>query len=231
MNEAIAVSHAELEVRDFIVKVYHWMTAGLALTGGVAYYMSAHEPLIRALTQNMALFIVLLVVEVVAVFCLAAWVHRMSSTTAMAVFLSYAALNGVTLSVIFLVYTSSSIANAFFVTAGTFGIMSVYGYTTKTDLTSVGNLCLQGLFGIIIASVANFFIHSAAIYWITTYAGVIVFTGLTAYDTQKIKEMNVPADEGTEEETKDAISGALALYLDFINLFLDILRIMGKRRD
>lgn len=231
MNEAIALPHAELEVRSFVVKVYQWMSAGLALTGGVAYYMAVHEPLIRALTQNMVLFIVLLVVEVLAVFFLAAWVHRMSSAMAMTIFLSYAALNGVTLSVIFLVYTSSSIANAFFVTAGTFGVMSVYGYTTKTDLTSVGNLCMQGLFGIIIASFANFFIHSPAIYWITTYAGVLVFTGLTAYDTQKIKAMNVPADEGTEEETKDAISGALALYLDFINLFLDILRIMGKRRD
>ncbi len=231
MDNALALPHAEVETRAFIVQVYQWMTAGLAITGAVAWYMAGHPEMIRALALNRALFFGLLLAELAAVFWLTGWVHRMSSSTASLVFLSYSALNGVTLSIIFLIYTRSSIADAFFVTAGTFGLMSAYGYTTKTDLTTVGNLCFMGLLGIILASFANFLIHSAPMDLIISYAGVLVFVGLTAYDTQKIKAMNVPADEGTDEETKDAISGALALYLDFINLFLDMLKITGKRRD
>jgi hypothetical protein len=231
MSETLALPQSELELRTMMAKVYQWMSAGLAVTGGVAWYMASHEGMIRNLVRSPILFFGLLAVELGAVFWLSGWVHRMSSSTASLVFLSYAALNGVTMSVIFLVYTRSSIANAFFVTAGTFGVMSLYGYTTKTDLTTVGNICFMGLVGILIASFANFWFRSPALYWITTYAGVLVFTGLTAYDTQKIKGMLNPADEGTDAETLDAISGALALYLDFINLFLDILRIMGKRRD
>ena len=230
MDTALALPREEIETRDFIVKVYHWMTAGLGLTGAVSLYMAGRPDMIRSLAQTPLLYYGLLIAELGAVFWLAGWVHQMSSRTASLVFLSYAALNGVTFSTLFLVYTSSSIANAFFVTAGTFGVMSVYGYTTKTDLTTIGNLCFMGLLGIILASIANIFFDNAKIGWITTYLGVLVFVGLTAYDTQKIKAMNIPADEGTDAETKDAISGALALYLDFINLFLDILRIMGKRR-
>ena len=156
---------------------------------------------------------------------------RMSAQTAMITFLGYAALNGLTFSFIFIAYTQSSIASAFLVTAGTFGAMSVYGYTTKKDLTSWGGFFFMGLIGIIIASFVNMFLQSPMIYWLTTYAGVLVFVGLTAYDTQKIKEMNVLGNEGTDEDTKEAISGALRLYLDFINLFLMILRIMGGSRS
>jgi FtsH-binding integral membrane protein len=231
MDQPLALPQAEVEARNFIVKVYNWMTAGLAITGGIAWYMASNPQMILNLIRTPFLFFGLLIAEFLAVIWLAGWVHKMSSSTASLIFLSYAALNGVTMSVIFLVYTKSSIANAFFVTAGTFGVMSFYGYTTKTDLTGIGNLCFMGLVGIIIASFANFFFHSARVDWITTYAGVLIFVGLTAYDTQKIKNMNVPADDGTDAETRDAISGALALYLDFINLFLDLLKIMGKRRD
>lgn len=231
MPDSIAIGHAELEVRAFMTKVYQWMTAGLAVTGGIAWYMASNPAMIRNLVRVPFLFFGLIILEFVAVVVLAGWVRRMSSGTASLIFLSYAALNGVTLSIIFLVYTQSSIANAFFVTAGTFAVMSLYGYTTKTDLTTIGNICFMGLVGIIIASFANFWMHSAKIDWITTYAGVLIFTGLTAYDTQKIKGMLKPEDEGTDAETLDAIAGALALYLDFINLFLDILKIMGKKRD
>jgi FtsH-binding integral membrane protein len=127
-------------------------------------------------------------------------------------------------------YTESSIASTFLVTAGTFAGMSFYGYTTKKDLTSWGSFLFMGLIGIIIASVVNIFLQSSAMYWVITYAGVLIFVGLTAYDTQKIKEMNILGNEGTEEDTKEAIRGALTLYLDFINLFLMLLRIMGTRR-
>jgi hypothetical protein len=146
------------------------------------------------------------------------------------VFVLYATLTGITFSAIFLMYTESSIASTFLVTAGTFAAMSFYGYTTKKDLTSWGSFLFMGLMGIIIASVVNMFLQSSAMYWVITYAGVLIFVGLTAYDTQKIKEMNILGNEGTEEDTKEAIRGALSLYLDFINLFLMLLRIMGTRR-
>ena len=145
-------------------------------------------------------------------------------------FYVYAILNGLTLSVVFLIYTKGSIATTFFVTAGTFAGMSAYGYITKRDLTSVGNFMMMGLFGLIIASVVNMFMRSEMIYWVTTYAGILIFVGLTAYDTQKIKELNVIGNAGTDEDHKEAIHGALILYLDFINLFLYLLRLLGRRR-
>jgi len=224
-------SNAEVETRAFIVKVYHWMTLGLALTGLIGWYLAANPALIIGLMHQPILFYGLIIIQLAAVFALAGWVHRMSSSTAGIVFLGYAALNGLTLSSIFLIYTASSIANAFFVTAATFGVMSFYGYVTKTDLTAVGNFLFMALIGLVIATFVNMFLHSPAMAWITTYAGILIFTGLTAYDTQKIKGMVAAQDEGTDEETKDAISGALMLYLDFINLFLDILRVMGQRRE
>ncbi|SPJ14671.1 conserved membrane hypothetical protein [Syntrophobacter sp. SbD2] len=146
-------------------------------------------------------------------------------------FFAYSFLNGLTLSTIFLIYTKASIANTFFVTAGTFAAMSLYGYTTKRDLTSIGSFLMMGLIGIIIASFVNFFFRSPAIYWLITYAGIAVFVGLTAYDAQKIKEMAYAGFSGSEDERKGAVIGALRLYLDFINLFLLLLRIFGSRRD
>ena len=140
-------------------------------------------------------------------------------------------MSGVTLSVIFLIYTRGSIASTFFMTAGMFGLMSAYGYMTKTDLTSMGNFCMMGLLGIILASVVNWFVQSTAVEMATSYLGILIFVGLTAYDTQKIKAMNIIGNAGNDEDSKEAISGALTLYLDFINLFLSLLRATGRRRD
>ena len=155
---------------------------------------------------------------------------QMSAAQATGVFMLYSALTGVTLSFVFLAYTAASLTSTFLVTAGTFGAMSFYGYTTKRDLTAMGSFLFMGLIGIIIASLVNFFLQSPMVYWLVTYAGVLIFVGLTAYDTQKIKEMNILGNEGTEEDTKEAVRGALTLYLDFINLFLMLLRVMGNRR-
>ncbi|MCM2304666.1 MAG: Bax inhibitor-1/YccA family protein [Elusimicrobia bacterium] len=225
------MSAAEIESRAFIQKVYAWMSAGLAVTGACALYMASDPRMIMALVQNKILFYGLLIAELGLVVVLSGWVKTMEVGTARLAFLFYAALSGVTLSVIFLVYTRGSIANAFFLTGGMFAVMSGYGYVTKTDLTSMGNFMFMGLIGVILASVVNWWIKSPAIEWALSILSVIIFTGLTAYDTQKIKAMNVIGNAGTDEDTKEAISGALTLYLDFINLFLSLLRLTGRRRD
>jgi FtsH-binding integral membrane protein len=154
----------------------------------------------------------------------------MSAQRATIVFILYSVLNGLTLSIIFLIYTTGSIASTFFVTAGTFAVMSAYGYLTKSDLSKWGNILFMGLIGIIIASIVNYFMQSETLYAIITYIGVLIFVALTAYDTQKIKTMNIIGNEGTDEDKKEAIMGALTLYLDFINLFLYLLRLLGRRR-
>ena len=218
------------EQQRFMVRVYNWMGAGLALTGGMAWFTSTNETILNILVTNPMLFMVLFLVELGLVFYLAARVMNMSASQASGVFFLYASLNGVTLAPLFLLYTNASLASTFAVTAGMFGAMSFYGYTTKKDLTSWGSFLFMGLIGIILASIVNMFMNSSAIYWIVTYAGILIFVGLTAYDTQKIKEMNILGNEGTEEDTKEAIRGALSLYLDFINLFLMLLRVMGDRR-
>lgn len=218
------------ERQRFMVKVYNWMTAGLATTGAMAFYVANNETMLRLIVQNKILFFLLIVAQLGLVFYLSAAAHKMTPSQATGTFILYAGLNGVTFSFIFLAYTASSIASAFIVTAGTFGAMSLYGYTTQKDLTSWGSFLFMGLIGIIIASLVNMFLNNPTIGWITTYAGVLIFVGLTAYDTQKIKMMNVLGNEGTPEDHKESIIGALTLYLDFINLFLMILRIMGDRR-
>ena len=218
------------EQQRFMVRVYNWMTTGLATTGLVAYGVASSPSLTQMIFGNSLIPIVLIIAQIGLVFWLAARVMQMSAQQATSVFLLYAALSGVTFSAVFLAYTASSIASTFLVTAGTFGAMSFYGYTTKKDLTSWGSFLFMGLIGIIIASVVNIFLQSSTMYWVITYAGVLIFVGLTAYDTQKIKEMNILGNEGTEEDTKEAVRGALSLYLDFINLFLMLLRIMGSRR-
>ena len=168
--------------------------------------------------------------ELLLVGALSKMVNRVSATTAMAMFIGYSVMNGVTISFIFFVYTMGSIASTFFITAATFAAMSAIGYFTKKDLTSLGNILTMALIGLIIASIVNIFLKSDMLYWIATYAGVLIFTGLTAYDTQKIKEMNIIGNAGTDEDKKEAIMGALTLYLDFINLFLFLLRIFGGRK-
>ncbi len=214
----------------FLVKVYNWMAFGLAVTGFIAWYVSQTPAMVYAIVGNPIIFFGLIIAELGAVFYLASRVMQMSAQRAKAIFIGYAVLNGLTLSVIFLAYTSASVTSAFLVTAGTFGAMSFYGATTKKDLTSWGSFLFMGLIGIIIASVVNIFMQSDMMHWVISCAGVLIFTGLTAYDTQQILRMNILGNEGTEEDTKEAISGALKLYLDFINLFIMILRLMGDRR-
>jgi len=175
-------------------------------------------------------FFALVIAELGLVIAMSAAINRISAATATLLFLIYSALNGVTFAAIFVIYTRSSIASAFLVTAGTFAAMSVYGYVTKRDLTGFGSFLFMGLVGIIIASVVNMFLHSAMISWITSYVGVFIFVGLTAYDTQKIKQIGHGGFADEQSQHKAAILGALRLYLDFINLFLMLLRIMGDRR-
>jgi FtsH-binding integral membrane protein len=218
------------EQQRFMVKVYNWMTAGLAITGAMAFLVVNNPTMQNLVFQNKALFLLLLLAQLGLVFYLSGWVRSMPANQATGVFVLYAGLNGLTLSSIFLIYTAASITSAFLVTAGTFAVMSVYGYTTKKDLASWGSFLFMGLIGIIIASLVNMFLRNETVSWVVTYAGVLIFVGLTAYDSQRIKMMNVLGNEGTDEDQKEAIIGALTLYLDFINLFLNILRIMGSRR-
>lgn len=224
------VEAAIAETQRFMTKVYGWMSFALVITGFVAMFTASSPAMLQAVFGNTITLIALIIIQFGLVAALAGWVNKMSANTATLVFIFYSALNGVTFSGIFIVYTAASIASTFFITAGTFGAMSFYGYTTKSDLTKWGSLLFMALFGLIIASVVNMFMNSTMLYWITTYAGVLIFVGLTAYDTQKIKNMNIIGNEGTEEDKKEAIMGALRLYLDFINLFLYLLRIFGKRK-
>lgn len=214
---------------EFIRRVYNWMGLGLAVTALVALFTISSPAMIKFVFGSRIVFFGLILGELALVIALSAAINRLQASTAVLMFFVYAALNGMTLSAIFMVYTRASIANTFFVTAGTFGFMSLYGYTTKKDLTSWGSFLIMGLWGVILASVVNIFFNSPSIYWLVTYAGVIVFVGLTAYDTQKIKQMAIQGFGDQETETKGAVIGALQLYLDFINLFLMLLRIFGRR--
>lgn len=222
---------AQIQVNEFIRSVYNWMAIGLALTGFVAFYISQNETLLRLIIGNRLIFFGLIIAEFALVFSISARVNKMQASTATGLFVLYAALNGATLSVIFLVYARSSIASTFFVCAATFVACSIYGMTTKRDLTSLGGFMMMGLFGIIIASVVNMFVRSTGMSMIISYIGVFVFIGLTAYDTQKLKTMALTQPAGMEAGVvrKGAILGALSLYLDFINLFLMLLQIFGKR--
>lgn len=216
-------------VTTFLAKVYMWMFVGLFITGLVALYVSSQEVLINLFIENPFVLFTLIIAELAAVIFLSFAITKISSSLATFIFLLYAVLNGVTLSLIFLIYTSSSISSTFLITAGTFGIMSIYGFVTKSDLTTIGNISLMALIGLILASVVNIFLNNTTLYWIITYAGILIFVGLIAYDTQKMKKL---ASSGMDSSmgNKIAIIGALTLYLDFINLFLLLLRIFGKRR-
>ncbi|MCK5416913.1 MAG: BAX inhibitor (BI)-1/YccA family protein [Desulfobacterales bacterium] len=231
--ESISAKQTQVQVRvnDFIRRVYNWMAIGLALTGFIAYYVANTPALLNLILGNQILFFGLIIAELALVFTISARVHRMKASTATALFVLYAALNGATLSFIFIIYTRSSIASTFFVCAATFIACSIYGWTTKRDLTSMGGFLTMGLIGIIIASLVNLFIRSSAMHMIISYIGVLVFVGLTAYDTQSLKAMAIsqPSDVGASAIRKGAILGALKLYLDFINLFLMLLRILGNR--
>ncbi len=220
----------QAEQASFISKVYGWMSAALIITGAIAYWVSETPEVTSIIFGSKLVFYGLLIAEIACVIYLASAIKKMSASTATLMFIGYSALNGLTMAAVFLIFTSASIYTTFLITATTFGIMSLYGYYTKRDLTSMGNLAGMALIGLIIASVVNMFFHNEMLYWITTYAGVLIFVGLTAYDTQKIKNMNIIGNEGTEEDKKEAIMGALTLYLDFINMFLYLLRIFGDRK-
>ncbi len=232
-------SQTQVQVNSFIRSVYNWMAIALALTGFTAFYV-ANSPQILGLLFNVVgnrlqpsmLFWGCLIGELVLVFTLSARVQKMKAQTATALFVLYSVLNGVTLSSIFIIYTQSSITSVFFVCSATFVATSLFGYFTKKDLTSMGQFMFMGLIGIIIASVANFFFQSTGMQMIISYIGVIVFVGLTAYDTQKLKAMASaqPVDVSAGVIRKGALLGALTLYLDFINLFLMLLHILGNRR-
>jgi FtsH-binding integral membrane protein len=199
------------------------MGVGLALTAFVSLLTVSTPALLQAILGNRMLFYILIFGELGLVIGISGAINRISASTAGLLFLAYAALNGLTMSTIFVAYTSSSITSTFVITAGMFGAMSLYGYLTKSDLTSWGSFLFMGLVGVVIASLVNIFLQSSMIYWVMSFCGIIVFTGLTAYDTQKIKNQG-------NVGTKGAVLGALTLYLDFINMFLIMLRILGNRR-
>ena len=224
-------AQTQLQINTFIRSVYNWMGIGLALTGFVAYYVSGSATLQNLFFGNPMLLFGLIIVELAMVFTLSARIAKLKATTAAGLFIVYSALNGITISSIFLIYTRSSITSTFFICAATFAVSSIYGMVTKKDLTSFGQFLFMGLIGIVIASVVNMFVRSSGMSMIISYIGVIVFVGLTAYDTQKMKNMAMTQPEGMNAATvqKGAIIGALSLYLDFINLFLMLLHILGNR--
>lgn len=218
-------SPAVTREQTFIQRVYQWMSAGLALTGGVAYMASGNLELMKFLMGGA--FIVLMIAELALVWWLSASIMKISAQAATAAFLIYSALNGLTLSYIFLAYTGASVASTFFITAASFAGVSLFGWVTKSDLSSLRGYFMMGLIGFLVATIVNIFFQSPTFYWILTYFGVALFIGLTAYDTQQLKQIHRQGGAAPEQM---AIIGALKLYLDFINLFLLLLRLFGRRR-
>ena len=219
----------DMGLRAYMLKIYNYMALGLGITGVIAYYVASNENLLMAIMGNQILFWGLIIAQFGAVMFLVSRVSKMSTRAAQLTFWGYAALTGLTLSGVFAAYTFESLARVFFITSGTFGAMSLYGYTTKRDLTAMGSFLMMGLMGLIIASVVNIFIQSSALMFLTSVLGVLIFVGFTAYDTQKLKHMYYQVGH-TELAENYAVVGALTLYLDFINLFLYLLRFMGDRR-
>lgn len=231
-SNQITLTQARQEASSiFLAKVFNWMAIGLGITGLIAYF-TASTGLAYAIVGG-PLFFVLVLGELGLVFYLSARIEKIQASTATGLFVGYSALNGLTLSVVFLAYTSSSIAGTFFITAGMFGAMAIYGLVTKRDLSGFGSFLFMGVIGIIIASIVNIFLKSSSLYWAISLIGVFVFTGLTAWDVQKIKKMGEEGimNQGEAAIRKGSIMGALALYLDFINLFLMLLRFFGGSRD
>jgi hypothetical protein len=215
----------------FLAKVFNWMAVGLGLTGIISY--AASQTGVAQVIVGTPIFFVLILAELGLVFYLSARVDKIQPGTATGLFVGYAALNGLTFSAIFLAYTQASIGGTFLITAGMFGAMAVYGLVTKRDLSGMGSFMFMGLIGIILASIVNIFLQSSSLYWTISVIGVLVFVGLTAYDVQKIKNMGEEGimEQGEAAIRRGAIIGALALYLDFINLFLMLLRFFGSARE
>ena len=212
-------------------KVFVWMTLALVITGLTAYGVATSPALLAVVLGNSAMLIGLCVAELALVVVISGAINRLSLATATLLFILYSVINGATLSVLFLAYAPSVIAKTFFITAGTFGVMALVGYTTKTDLSSYGKLLFMALIGLIIATIVNMFLGSSMLELIISGVGVVIFVGLVAYDTQKIKQMMLMAPDGGESMQKLAVLGALSLYLDFINLFLYLLRFFGNSKD
>ncbi len=209
--------------------VYNWMVLGLFVSGGIAYLTAHSAGLQQIIFGNSFMIWVLFLGELGLVFGISGGIHRMSAATASWLFLLFSFINGLTLSSIFLVYTSASLATTFFITGFTFGLTSLYGYATQTNLSSIGNYLFMGLIGIIVATTVNIFLRNSMLDLVISYIGILIFVGLTAYDTQKIRRMGENmAGADSESLGKMAILGALALYLDFVNLFLMLLRIFGR---
>ncbi|MEO8590962.1 MAG: Bax inhibitor-1/YccA family protein [Flavobacteriales bacterium] len=223
-------------VRTFLANVFSYMTMALVISGVIAWWfgndLTKLQYLINLETgKNTMLGWVVMLAPLALVFAMAGLVNKMSSTVMLITFIAFSTIMGISLSYIFLIYSMSSIANVFFITSAVFGVMAVAGYTTKTDLTKLGSILMIGLIGIVIASLVNMFLHSDTMSYVVSIIGVVVFTGLTAYDVQKLKRMGEQVATGTETAQKMALMGALTLYLDFINLFLMLLRLFGGRRD
>lgn len=220
------ISAIDEGLRTFMLRVYNYMALGIGLTGVVAYLIASNPQLLGSLKPFALLF---MLAPFGVVMFLSIRLHKMESATAQMLFWVYAGLMGISLSFMLAHFTTESIARVFFITASVFGSMSLYGYTTKKDLTSMGSFMIMGLWGVILASVVNMFMQSSAMQLLISVLSVIIFTGLTAYDTQKIKEIYLESDD-TEIASKKAVFGALTLYLDFINIFVSLLHIFGDRK-
>ena len=233
LYSSLSNAGAIVKVNSFIRSVYNWMAIGLALTAFTAFFVATNNTLLQIIFGNPMIFFGMIIGELGLVFFLSARIQKIQASTATLLFLLYSLLNGATLSCVFLRYTSSSIVSTFFICALTFLICSIYGMITKRDLTSMGGFMIMGLFGIIIATVVNMFLQSTVMTALISYIGVIVFVGLTAYDTQKLKQMAMTQPDGASGSMvrKGAIMGALTLYLDFINLFIMLLHIFGISKD
>jgi FtsH-binding integral membrane protein len=221
----------QAEQARYMTKVFGWMSLALIVTAAVSFGVASTPQIVEIIFSSKFTFYGLMIAEVGVVWWLSSRVATMSATSATVWFFLYSILNGLTLSVIFFVFTADSIVYVFGIAASMFMAMAAYGYYTKKDLTSWGSLLMMGVIGLVIAGVVNIFLRSDMFGMIVSSIGVLIFVGLTAYDTQKIKEMNIIGNEGTDEDHKEAIMGALTLYLDFINLFLYLLRLLGNRRD
>ncbi|MEN5016238.1 Bax inhibitor-1/YccA family protein [Erwinia sp. Eh17-17] len=225
------VQRASTGLSVYMAQVYGWMTCGLLLTAFISWYAANTPQVMELVFANRITFFGLIIVQLGLVFVLSGMVHKLSGAVATGLFMLYSALTGLTMASIFLVYTYSSIASTFLVTGGMFGAMSLWGYTTKRDLSGMGSMLFMALIGIVLASLVNIWLKSTALMWAVTYIGVVVFVGLTAYDTQKLKNIGEGIDVDDKENLRRfSIMGALTLYLDFINLFLMLLRIFGNRR-
>ena len=227
---AVETTAYEGEIQLVFSQVYVLMALGLVITAVVAAWVSTSPTMLRLIYTNWWVPLALFVVQIILVIALTAAISRLSTAVAVALFVAYAALLGVSLSAIFIVYTDASIATTFLVTGGTFGAMSIFGFVTRRDLTKLGSLLIMLLIGFVLGSLLNIFLRSSALYWILTYVGIAIFVGLIAYDTQKIKRMAASGLAGGRTRGGLVVMGALALYLDFINLFLLLLRIFGRNR-